>query len=274
MKRLWRHLTIRRELASSLVSLAPTRRDRLRLIVLPFAIALWQRLPSLRHRWLYVRLRKLGHTFTFAINDSSELFVLADVLCEEQYELAEDFRPRTILDLGSHIGASIIYFKLKYPDASIFGYEPHPATFRKLERNVGHLPDVHLTRAAAAAGDGPVTLFEAKRTWASSLRADWGDEARGRITVQGVTLETIFRALALEQVDLIKLDVEGAELELLRADSSAEPRAAVIVGEIHDFLPDSERDAATIKDLLMSRGYVWRSRRYSTDHVFVATLNR
>jgi FkbM family methyltransferase len=270
MRRLWQHLTMRRELASTLAALGPTRWDRLYLLLVPFVMSLWQRLPWLQDRWLHLRLEDFGQTFTCAISDSSELFVLADVFCDEQYRLPDNVCPRTILDLGSHIGASIIFFSLKYPQASIYGFEPHPETFRKLQRNVGDLANVRIFRAAVADTDGPVTLFEGRGSWASSLRADWGSEDSGRIVVEGKTIDTILHDLRLASVDLMKIDVEGVELDILRATQSPEARAAVIVGEVHDFLPRWEKEAADLEELLISRGFRWESRRYRTDHVFLA----
>ena len=271
MRSLRQHLTVRWKLASSLASLGPSRWDRLCLMLVPFVMSLWQRVPWLRDRWLHLRLEKFDRMFTVAISDSSELFVLADVLGDEQYRLPESFCPHTILDLGSHIGASIIFFNLRYPQASIFGFEPDPGTFRKLQHNVGHLPNVRIFPFAAAASDGPMTLFPGRRSWASSLRADWDDDDRDPIVVEGKTLDTILHDLGLASVDLMKIDVEGVELPILRATPSPEARVAVIVGELHDLLPGWETDAAALQDLLKSRGFTWESRRYGTDRIFVAS---
>jgi FkbM family methyltransferase len=270
MRRLHQHLVTRMELASSLASLAPSPWERVYLGLVPFVMVVWQRIPWLKDRWLHLRLHKLGRTFTCVVSDSSELFVLADVFGEEQYQLPERFTPRTILDLGSHIGASIIYFRLKYPQASIYGFEPHPETFRKLERNVSQLPNVRVFRVAATATDGPAKLFEGRGSWASSLRADRGNEEHG-LAVGGKALDTMLRDLGLRSVDLIKIDIEGLEVEVLTSTASPEERTTVVIGELHDFAYDGGTDASALKAFLTSHGFGWESRQYRTDRVFVAS---
>src|SRR5712691_3819696 len=73
-------------------------------------------------------------------------FVLYQVLLRSgkkaEYYVPPAVRPKIILDIGSNIGASIIYFHRQFPDAKIFGFEPHPDTFRVLQENVAHLPGV------------------------------------------------------------------------------------------------------------------------------------
>src|SRR5436309_12039173 len=73
-------------------------------------------------------------------------FVLYQILLRRgmkaEYYVPPGLKPKTIVDIGSNIGASIIYFHRQFPDARIFGFEPHPDTFRILQENVAHLPGV------------------------------------------------------------------------------------------------------------------------------------
>src|SRR5882762_11322548 len=82
----------------------------------------------------------------FYRSGTADPFVLYQVLLRSgkkaEYYVPPVLKPKTILDIGSNIGASIIYFHRQFPDASIFGFEPHPDTFRILQKNVAHLPGV------------------------------------------------------------------------------------------------------------------------------------
>src|SRR5881392_2923492 len=84
----------------------------------------------------------------FYRSGSADPFVLYQVLLKSgkkaEYYVPAALRPKIILDIGSNIGASIIYFHRQFPDARIFGFEPHPDTFQILEKNVGHLPGVRV----------------------------------------------------------------------------------------------------------------------------------
>src|SRR5947209_5685759 len=91
------------------------------------------------------RLRWSGQD-VFYRSGTADPFVLYQVLLKSgkkaEYYVPSALRPKIILDIGSNIGASILYFHRQFPDAKIFGFEPHPDTFRILQQNVAHLPDV------------------------------------------------------------------------------------------------------------------------------------
>src|ERR1700747_2328431 len=82
------------------------------------------------------RLRWSGHDI-FYRSGSADPFVLYQVLLKSgrkaEYYVPPGLRPKIILDVGSNIGASIIYFHQHFPGANIFGFEPHPDTFRILK---------------------------------------------------------------------------------------------------------------------------------------------
>ncbi|HET9857138.1 MAG TPA: FkbM family methyltransferase, partial [Chthoniobacterales bacterium] len=91
------------------------------------------------------RLRWSGRD-VFYRSGTADPFVLYQVLLRSgkkaEYYVPPALRPKIILDIGSNIGASILYFHRQFPDAKIFGFEPHPDTFRILEKNVAQLPGV------------------------------------------------------------------------------------------------------------------------------------
>ena len=81
---------------------------------------------------------------------------------------------RVIVDLGSHIGTSILFFRVRHPGAEIHGFEPDPRTFARLRANVGALPGVTIDPRAASGSGGRATFHSAGNSLASSLIADAG----------------------------------------------------------------------------------------------------
>jgi FkbM family methyltransferase len=120
------------------------------------------------------------------------------------------------------MGATVLFWRERFPDARIVAVEPDPVTFRRLHRNVGTLSGVELRNVAVSEKDGPVCFFPAEQSWMSSL---WGDGAS--ITVEGIS----FRSLVADvrHVDLLKVDIEGAERYI--RDQWALERVGAIVGE-------------------------------------------
>jgi hypothetical protein len=94
---------------------------------------------------------------------------------------------------------------------------------------------VHVRHAAVSGADGPVTFFLAPDTMGSSMSTG-GPES---VTVDGLSLDTLIGDLP---VDLLKVDIEGAEWDVLRSYSRLDS-VATIVGEWHaDAAPVAEKE--------------------------------
>jgi FkbM family methyltransferase len=221
-------------LAVRLKVLGPTPLMRLKIALTTVAMPIKRRMRWAAPRWIELRIARFGRELPLVVSDISEMQVLADVLLDEQYELPRGIEPRTIVDLGSHIGVSIAYFRMRHPEARIIGLEPDPVTFRKLQRNVRGLPNVMILNLAASHGDGPVTLFRGAQSWTASLISR--DASRPEVLVEGRSLATLLDELELPWVDVLKLDVEGAELDVLRSLPDLSQRVGLIVGELHHWM--------------------------------------
>lgn len=164
------------------------------------------------------------------VYDPSEIRVIREVFVNEEYALPADAAPETILDLGSNVGMSVLYFHSRYPDARIIGVEPSHESFVRLRRNTRELSNVDLIRAAAVGTSRHVELVVAEESWASSIH---GDHANQRVEhVTGLTIEQIIGDSGWERADLIKMDVEGSEVEILE-NSSAVRHADWLIFEFH-----------------------------------------
>lgn len=205
------------------------RGHRLRVLWIWLVLVIKRRLRIRAELGLRLRWRGPRSTVEAVISDVSELRVIREVFVNGEYDLPA-IDPGVILDLGSNVGFSVLYFRDRFPDAKIIAVEPARRAFARLERNVGHLPNVHLIRAAAVGRDGPVTLHSGWQSWASSLFA--ADDMYDVEKVEGRTVDNILAACGEERADVIKLDIEGAEPEVL-AGSSAVRNAECVVFEFH-----------------------------------------
>jgi FkbM family methyltransferase len=153
------------------------------------------------------------------------ILVLEEVFVDEVYgaDLPDD--AETIVDLGGHVGLSTLYFAVRYPRARIVVVEPNPAVHRRLRRNTVGLARAIIDAVAVAGSMGETGLRTGGSSWAARL-----DES-AELRVQTVRLSVLFARHALESVDLLKFDIEGAELDAL--DLRELDRVAQIVGEVH-----------------------------------------
>lgn len=170
-------------------------------------------------------------------------FPVEEVLGGE-YEAGFFGEDLTILDIGANVGSFSIWANLRWPLSTIHAYEPHPGTFDILSRNTSSLGNVttynsaiyptdqeNLTFFARFAGDGEAGLAEVMaRTFAE-------------IPSEQTFPVSVIHPATLPPADIVKLDVEGAESEILRHMDLSQCELMLL--EYHD---DSNRVA--IKGLL------------------------
>lgn len=152
-----------------------------------------------------------------------------------------------IIDGGSNMGMSILAFKRVYPQARIIGFEPDPAIFRLVTANLSRnkISDVQLVNAGLAAEDGE-TCFTPD------------GQAGGQLTNTGqvrVRMERLSKYLT-DPVDFLKLNIEGAELDVLTeaAQAGCLRNIRELVLEYHGW-PKQEQRLGSILNLLDKQGY-------------------
>lgn len=128
----------------------------------------------------------------------------------------------TFVDVGAHHGLySILAATLVGPTGRVAAFEPSPASARRLRwhAQLNGAKGIEIHRYAVGARASTATLFVPRRgiDTVSSLRPPTagGDGAARRIAVDVVSLDDFARLRGLPQIDLIKLDVEGAEADVL-----------------------------------------------------------
>jgi FkbM family methyltransferase len=202
------------------------------------ALAVRQRRGSVSGRPLPVVLRAGDVPFTFHVSDFSQLKAMHGVLVDRHYAVPADLEPEVILDFGSNVGASIAFFHATHPGAVIHGFEPDPRTFALLHANVGALPGVVLHQVAVAGVDGTRPFHLNAHSWASSLRQDWPTQSS--VPVSCRTIRSLMTELGVTRVGLVKLDVEGSEIDVLEAFPDAAAMVDCLIGELHTFIPGLE----------------------------------
>jgi len=203
-------------------------------------LSLLQRGIVSRRRWLPITLTVRGEPRRIHVTDPSDLMVLRDVLVLGEYAIDFAVDPETIVDLGSHAGFSVLDLADRFPRARIVAVEADPRTLQKLRRNVEGLAEV--VHAAAAPADGTTEFLQDDLGWLSKAVGEQDAAGGATVRVPALSLESICRRAGVERIDLLKIDIEGAEWDVL----TAYPRLGEIgevVGELHeDLIPVSRQE--------------------------------
>ncbi len=203
--------------------------------------------------------RLLGHNVRF-LDPAFFHTNFNEVFLDEEYYFETSSARPVIIDCGSNIGLTVLYFKHLYPDASIVAFEPQPDAFAALKANVesNNLSSVRLVNAAVVGnGEPEVTVYsdpsvpgDMKATAVKRI-ADLGHQPLKEVRVRAVRLSDYLP----EHVDMLKLDVEGAELEVLEEAAPGLSRVDQMFVECHCDPGTRDTRISSIAGLLESRGF-------------------
>jgi FkbM family methyltransferase len=198
--------------------------------------SLWavSKIPASRGRskifWLYLKLAAklwssslLGNRYFSeenilgadmrALDFRAFVDVFSEIFVRQDYFFESESRMPLILDCGSNIGMSVLFFKLLYPDSRVIAFEPDPQTFDVLQDNVrkNQLEQVELHNRAIYPTDGVIDFYSDPAHPGSLAMSTAAERFPGRVAacqkVEAVRLSPYIQ----EEVDLLKMDIEGAE---------------------------------------------------------------
>lgn len=169
-------------------------------------------------------------------------------------------RPNPLIyDCGSNVGISVLYWKRLYPHSRVVAFEPDPQLFACLRTNTAAFPDVELHQAAVWTLNGRM-VFACDGADGGALAAYKNTEdARMTATVPTVRL----RDLLTEPIDLLKMDIEGAEVDVLLDCIDRLPLVKRLFVEYHSFEAREQRLDELLKAL---RSVGLRIHLDSTEH--------
>lgn len=150
--------------------------------------------------------------------------LINDIFVKQIYRAPIHTRNPEIIDAGAHVGTAALYFSTRHQEARITCIEPHPTTLQFLHHNLhqNHLPGVTVINAALAKERGERSFFMDSSTdqWFSTagfINTSWNHaQVSKEIRVPTISLASLLK----KPIDLLKLDIEGAEEEVIAATLS------------------------------------------------------
>lgn len=181
------------------------------------------------HPWC-VHIRFEGKVYEFYLAALLDIHILREMFVDEHYRMPSDESVQRVIDLGSNIGGSLVYFAHKFPHARIIAVEPHPFCLHLLRLNAKQFGDrVEVVAAAVCAEAGEVTLYPNGEHWSASVIHRRGDSSGFAVTC--MTLRDVLGRFGGEEVDLMKCDIEGAEFDVFTPQETSRIRR--FIGEVH-----------------------------------------
>lgn len=147
-----------------------------------------------------------------------EFYLIHEVIHKAEYRIPTDAidagGPVLVIDIGANIGLFTLFVKMRFPQAVVHCFEPYPPTFALLQKNVGHLPGVHLHNEALSNVDTTLKMrVHPDNSGQNSLKVGWPSESESEVVVRKAS--DVYRELGEPAIDILKLDTEGSEVEIL-----------------------------------------------------------
>ena len=202
-----------------------------------------------RERFKIRETKILGYPVQYT-DQLSLYFEFKDIFKNRIYHFNSGKRTPFVIDAGSCIGMSILYFKHIYPGARIIGFEPDREIFKILQDNVNrnNLSNIELINAALSSNEGEL-VFYPDGTDGGSLVFESGKEPT---KINAVKLSSYIN----EPVDFLKMNIEGAELEVLTEISGKLHYVKYMVIEYHSF-DNYDQKLHKILSLLNENGFMY-----------------
>jgi FkbM family methyltransferase len=208
------------------------------------------RFARLKKKWgvakalsFYLQLKKgkhnlltapgLSHPFGMR-NNPYDYATFEEVILNSAYQLLKNIAPKFIIDGGGNIGLTACYFASQYPQAKIVTVEPDAGNFLMLQQNTKPYSNI----AAEQAGIWSRTTF---------LKIINSNDGNNAFMVQEVDTPepTAIKALGIADImhmhnmphiDIVKLDIEGAEKEVFEGDCHWLKKTNILIVELHDHI--------------------------------------
>lgn len=172
---------------------------------------------------------------------SSDLGIMNQVFGNKEYEpVLELFNTEeslTIVDAGANVGFSSLFFKTAFPNSKILCLEIDDANFHLLQRNTSQNGFRDITTLKEALWKSNAFL-EIKRDFRDKSECSYYvEESPSDTSLTGHNLSHYLSAMNWQKIDLLKIDIEGAERYLFETNTLADQildNTRVLVIEIHD----------------------------------------
>lgn len=179
-----------------------------------------------------------GKQYEFNYHSDAELvdLVFNEIFVDEDYReglnYIKCFKHPIVVDIGAFIGITPLYFN-QAKNATIYAIEPNPYSYQALDLNCRtHKNIFHFRTSIGYKTKKRELIIPKDKSIAMSFYGD-SDEA---FQVDSYSIDDFVESYQIEHINLLKIDVEGAEYEIFLSDGFKKiaPKIDMIIGEAHD----------------------------------------
>ena len=164
---------------------------------------------TLKSKTPYLRLKLKGYQNEIYLRPkTSDFKIFKQIFIEEDYNVKFPEEVNNIIDAGSNCGYSIVYFKNKFKNAKLIAIEPDSSNIEILKKNTAHFDNVYIVEGGLWHINTDLKISDKSAgKWAFRVVEALDDSKEFR----GYSLDAIMLEYDIKIIDILKIDVEGAE---------------------------------------------------------------
>lgn len=177
--------------------------------------------------------------YYIGIRDSGDFDAFREVCIEDHYNFFRIKPKMTILDIGAHIGTFTLLASKKVGiGGKVIAIEAETNNFNQLKKNIdlNEIKNVIPINIALSDFNGEKDFFITKGSGCHSFSPTPGQEIIDKIKIRVKSLNSLMKELNIEKIDLLKIDAEGAELEILKGAKEIlirNPQMKMVIAAYH-----------------------------------------
>lgn len=182
---------------------------------------------------LQLKLRKFPVP-AYLRGNTSDFAVFKQIFFAKEYDINFGIQPISILDCGANIGLASFYFKLKYPNAKIITVEPEQSNFELTKKNTASFKDMYYEQAGIWKQDAflKISAGPLNEHWDFVVSETTEDDKNA---IKGLSIPSIMKKYNLDEISVLKIDIEGSEKELFETGYEEWlPKVKILIVELHD----------------------------------------
>ena len=166
---------------------------------------------------------------------SSDFPTFFEVLLNNDYNIPVNFTPKTIIDCGANVGLTSVYFKNRFPDATVIAVEAEKENSEMVKMNLGNYPNTKIYHKGIWNNTAFLKVNNiGLGNWGFTVtETDNAEEA----DIEAISIKDLMIENNLDSIDILKIDIEGSEKKLFESDYDYWlSKTKILIIELHDRL--------------------------------------
>ncbi|MBU2472872.1 MAG: FkbM family methyltransferase [Patescibacteria group bacterium] len=157
--------------------------------------------------------------------NTSDIEVFKQIFVSREYDFPVNIEPKVIVDAGANAGYSTLYFHNRFPKAKVIAIEPEENNFSILKLNTSRYKQIELVKAGLWYKKTNLKIVDAGL-------GEWGFKTEEGGDIPTITIDELVNRY--NEIDILKMDIEGAEKEFFSHNCDWLNRVNILIIELHD----------------------------------------